>query len=191
MHMIMKAEVYKDGKWQPVGKIFQSALEENMLTDRVCDERNPILYEIFGGPKINGMISPIEGIQNTDEGYVVYLSDILNYNWDDTICSNGLISEWQYRRYKEQGIKPAYVRKKISDIENTAVVSLFEMDDILENDDLRTSQKYYVNYQYDFKSLHELCCFFHKTSVASLVDLATDNKIDTVRVIYCFKGVDF
>lgn len=191
MHMVMKAEVYKDGEWQPVGKIFQSALEENMLTDRVCDERNPILYEIFGGPKINGTIKPIEGIQKTDEGYVVYLSNILNYNWDDTIHSHGLISEWQYRRYKEQGIKPVYVRQKLFDLENTAVVSLFEMDDILENDNLRTAQKYYVDYQYDFKSLHELCSFFYETSVSSLVSLADANKIDTVRVVYYFKGVDF
>ena len=180
MQMIMYCEILKQNEWERSGIVFQSALMEELKTARVCDEFNLILYEIFGGPKINGTIAEMHGIEKTDEYFIVSLDNILSYDWDAQIHKTGLISEWQYKRLKEQGIEPVHKRNKVFD---AAIISPFEMDMILKDDSLRSADKYYVKYDYDFKSLRELCSFFCEESIPALMKLAQNSDI---RVIYNF-----
>ena len=186
MQMIMYCEVLKQNKWEIPGIVFQSALMEELKTVRVCDEHNLILYEIFGGPKTHRGITEIGGVQKTDTCFTVSLDNILAYNWDAQIHKTGLISEWQYKRLKEQGIEPVHKRNKVFDDKNTAIVSPFEMDMILKDDSLRTFKKYYVKYDYDFKSMKDLCAFFCEVSIPALMKLAHNSDFSTVRVVYNF-----
>lgn len=185
MQMIMYCEVLGEHGWQRTGNIFQSALMEELLTARVCDERNPILWQIFGRPEIDSVIEVIPGVQKTDECYMVYLTDVLNYNWEATVHKTGIISEWQYKRLKEQGISPTRIRKSVLNPE-TPVISIFDMDAILKDNDLRTTHKYYVNYQYDFRALCDICSFFYNVAMPKLMELVPDGKTECVRLVYDF-----
>ena len=51
MQMIMRAEVFKNNEWQKVGNVFKSAIDDNLMTDRVFDGRDHILNEILGYKK--------------------------------------------------------------------------------------------------------------------------------------------
>ena len=186
MQMIMHCEVLGKEGWQRTDKIFQSALMEEMLTARACDERNKILWQIFGGPEVDSTIKVMSGVQKTDEGYVVCLADVLAYDWTATVHKTGIISEWQYKRLKEQGIAPVYVRSSVFDPEVTPIVSVFDMDAILENDSLRTAYKYYVSYQYDFRPLSDVCSFFYNVTMPKLMELVPDGKTECVRLVYDF-----
>lgn len=191
MYMIMKAEVFKDGEWcQVKDKIFQSAIQEDLMTDRVCDERNRILYEVLGAPKTCRFEhTPIITVGAYDEeknNYVAYLNELIEYNWNAPISCVGTISEWQYNRLKSDGIEPVnknhYVRG-----ERAKVVSTFEMDMILDNDELRDAEKYYVRHEYDMKPLSVYCEFFCKTAIPSLMKLIpSGGSMRDVRVVYSF-----
>jgi hypothetical protein len=60
------------------------------------------------------------------------------------------------------------------------------MDMILKDDSLRAFKKYYVKYDYDFKSLRDLCSFFCEVSIPALMKLAHDYGTGAVRVVYNF-----
>lgn len=186
MQMIMYCEVLGEHGWQRTTRTFQSALMDELLTLRVCDERNPILWQIFGGPEVDSTIEVMPGVQKTDECYMVYLTDVLNYNWEATVHKTGIISEWQYKRLKEQGVNPVYIRNSVFDPEMTPVVSIFDMDAILKDDSLRAAYKYYVNYEYDFRPLYDVCSFFYNVTIPKLIDLVPDGKTECVRLVYDF-----
>lgn len=195
MYMIMKAEVFKDGAWHEIkDKIFQSALQDDLLTDRVCDERNPILYEILGAPKTchfdHTPISTVGTYNQETYNGIVYLDELLKYNWCALVSHVGTISEWQYARLKHDGVGPVNKTAHIFN-PNAKLVSPSEMDMILANNDLRDAPKYYVHYEYNAQPLNELCAFFCNTSIPSLIKLVPEGGLTSdIRVIYSFKHLD-
>lgn len=192
MHMIIKALIWKDNTWQPVGNIFKSALEENLLTDRVCDARDPILYEILGGPKTcrfnHTPITPVKCFASSllDVDYETDLSDLLNYNWDSQIFQYSYISEFQYKMYKNTAVKPVNMLQYVRD-RNAEIVDPFTMDMILKNPGLRTADKYYVKYQHTPKPLKFYCEFFCNESMPALIKLGLQSgDIHNIKIIYSF-----
>lgn len=191
MYMIMKAEVFKNGEWHQIeDKIFKSAIEEGLMTNRVCDERNPILYEVLGAPKTCRFEhTPIATIGTYDEeknNYVAYLDELVEYNWNAPISRIGVISEWQYKRLKHEGIAPVDVHQHIFD-PDAKLVSPSEMDMILANDELRDASKYYVRYEYDTRPISSYCEFFCRDSMASIIKLMYKGAmIRYIRVVYSF-----
>ena len=189
MYMIMKAEVFKDGEWKKVGSVFKSALDDSLLTDRVCDAIDPVLYEIlghYGALKIKH--TSIKTIPSTvvDNTNIIYLSDILQYNWDATMSCIGTISEFQYKMLKEKGMLPANKNRHIFD-DNAKVVEPFEMDMILKDESLRGDYKYYVHYEYDTQHLQALCGFFCDVSIPTLMkQIPKGGSANDVRVKYVF-----
>lgn len=188
MYMIMKAEVRQNGVWTQVGKVFESALHDGLITDRVCDERNPVLFEVFGAPSAykyeHTLIEPVKHI--VKDSVVAYLDDLLKYNWDATVSRKGIISEWQYKRLQELGIIPVNKNRLVFNSE-AKVVSPEEMDSILIGNEARTAQKYYVNFLYDTKTLKEHCSFFCNNSLNKLTTLIPDGGTEhCVRVMYNF-----
>ena len=188
MYMIMKAEVRKDGVWHQVGKVFESALCEGLLTDRVCDERNPILYELLGGKKSckyeHTFVEPIKHI--VKDSFVVYLNDLLDYDWNATVSRMGLISEWQYKRFQERGVFPVNKNRLVLS-PSAQVVDSEEMDNILLELAPRTASQYYVNFLYDTQALKDCCSFFYNNSLQKLRELIPgDGTAYCVRVVYNF-----
>lgn len=210
MQMIMYAEVRKNGIWEKVGSIFPSAFSEmcGKLTDRVCDERNDFLYELFGWTTnkaekytVIHPINELRGLPNdTSEeiannhyfcfgGFTSYvtLNEILNYNWDATISHIGRIPEKSYVRWKRDGILPARWDRHISG-EDKKVITSFVMNGILDGSIQRDEGiKYYVAVEYAPKSYKEYCSFFCSTSLPLLINLVPQNgNYEDVRVVYTF-----
>jgi hypothetical protein len=186
--MIMKAEVRQDGVWTQVGKVFESALRDGMMTDRVCDERNHILFEVFGAKKTykyeHTTINPVS--HTIKDSFVVYLDDLIKYDWNATVLRKGIISEWQYKRLQCRGIEPVNKNRIVMSSE-AKIVSSVEMDAILLGHEARTAQKYYVNFLYDAKTLKEHCSFFYNNSLKTLTTLIPDGGTEhCVRVVYNF-----
>lgn len=187
----MKAEVFKDGEWHQVkDKIFQSAIQEGLLTDRVCDERNRILYEVLGAPKTcmfeHTPITPLGTYNEEKNNYVAYLDELVEYNWNAPISRIGAISEWQYKRLKSDGIAPVNVNHYVHG-DDAKLISPFEMDMILSNNELRDASKYYVRYEYDTRPISSYCEFFCKTSMFSIIKLMPKGAmVRDVRVVYSF-----
>lgn len=190
MYMIMKAEVRQNGVWTQVGKVFESALHDGLITDRVCDERNPILFEVFGAPNTckyeRTFIEPVKHI--VKDSFVAYLDDLLKYNWNATVSRKGVISEWQYKRFQERGITPVNKNRLVLNPE-AKVISTAEMDAILLGHEARTAPQYYVNFLYDTKTLRECCYFFYYNSLEKLTELIPEGGTEhCVRVVYNFIG---
>ena len=190
MYMIMKAEVFENGEWRKVDKLFQSALQENLMTDRVCDERNPILYEVLGAPKTcrfeHDPLVTVGTYNKEKNNYIAYLDELVKYNWNTSVACIGTISEWQYKRLKSDGITPVNTNHYVRG-ERAKIVSSFEMDMISDNDELRDAQKYYVQHEYDIKPLSAYCEFFCKTTIPTLMKLVPPGgTMHDVRVIYSF-----
>ena len=194
MYMIMKAEVFHDGEWQCVGNVFESALPSSfwmsgkLLTDRVCDERNQILYEVFGAQSASrNKHTTIEPIAHEDDGgNVVYLDNLVGYNWNATVSDVGIISEFQYKRWQESGFEPSNVNRYIVG-KDVKIVTPFEMDMILMNKELRVAKKYYVKFEYNTRIIKDECEFFCNTSIPSLMKLIPDGgTAHDVRVRYVF-----
>lgn len=186
----MKAEVFKDGEWCQVDRLFQSALQEGLLTDRVCDERNSILYEVLGAPKTcrlkHNPLATIGAYDKEKNNYIAYLDELVKYNWNTSVVCIGKISEWQYKRLKTDGIAPANTNRHVFN-PDAKIVSPFEMDMILMNDELRDAPEYYVYYEYDMQPLSSYCEFFCKTSIPSLMKLIpSSGSMRDVRVVYSF-----
>lgn len=210
MQMIMYAEVRKNGVWEKAGSIFPSAFSEmrGKLTDRVCDERNAFLYELFGWTTnkaekytVIHPISELRGIPNDASkeiannhyfcfgGFTSYvtLNEILNYNWDATISHIGRIPEKSYVHWKRDGILPARWDRHISG-EDKKVITSFVMNGILDGSIQRDEGiKYYVAVEYAPKSYKEYCSFFCSTSLPLLINLVPQNgNYEDVRVVYTF-----
>lgn len=186
MNLIMKAEVYKDGSWQPVDRVFKSALLNDLETDRVCDARCPILCEILGHHNTCGFDhTPIKPLPHvTEDDYsITYLGQILYYNWDTQIFKYGYISEFQYKLYKENKMEPVNILQRVRYKQGT-IVDPFQMDMIAQNPTLRWDDKYYVRYQHSPQSLKEYCEFFCNESIPALIRLVPDGHIDYVRIKY-------
>ena len=213
MYMIMYAEVFKDGVWHKVDKCFKSAYPamQGQLTDRVCDEYNPILFELFTGihqsqnknltkidiiAKTDGLPTDVSSdiadktsilLQSNYNGAFLTLSDLINYNWDAYISEVGIISEWQYKRLKKDCIWPANINRRVL-YENSKVISPFEMDMILKDKSLRDCDLYYVRFEYNAMSITDRCKFFCEEAIPALIKLTPKNgSYDDVRIVYVYK----
>lgn len=210
MQMIMYAEVRKNDVWEKVDAIFPSAFSEmqDILTDRVCDERNTILYELFGWVanrtekytevkpinELKGLPEDVsEDIASNDYfrfgGFTSYLTleEILNYNWDATISHVGRIPEMAYVRWKRDGVAPTRWDRSISG-EDKKIITSFVMNGILDESIPRDEGiRYYVVVEYDPKTCREYCNFFCGTSLPLLVKLVPQGgSYKDVRVVYTF-----
>ena len=210
MQMIMYAEVRENGAWKKVGNIFPSAFSEmhDILTDRVCDERNNILYELFGWfanrTEKYTEVKPINELKGLPEdvsadiasndyfrfgGFTSYLTleEILNYNWDATISHIGRIPEKSYVNWKKNGTTPARWDRHIAG-KDKKVITPFIMNGILDGSIQRDDGvKYYVAVEYEPKSYKEYCNFFCSTSLPLLMQLVPKGgSYKDVRVVYTF-----
>lgn len=210
MQMIMYAEVRKNGVWEKVGELFPSAFREMFpnLTDRVCDERNAILYELFGWISNKSEkyteIKPISELKGLPDdvpaeiasnhyfcfgGFNSYLTlaEIMDYNWDATISHVGKISEKAYVNWKKNGTVPARWDRHITG-EDKKIITPFVMNGILDGSILRDEGiKYYVAVEYEPKSYKEYCNFFCSTSLPLLLQLVPKGgSYEDVRVVYTF-----
>lgn len=210
MQMIMYAEVRENGMWKKVGNIFLSAFSEmhDILTDRVCDERNTILYELFGWvanrTEKYTEVKPINELKGLPEdvsadiasndyfrfgGFTSYLTleEILNYNWDATISHIGRIPEKSYVNWKKNGTTPARWDRDIAG-KDKKVITPFVMNGILDGSIQRDEGvKYYIVVEYEPKSYKEYCNFFCSTSLPLLMQLMPKGgSYKDVRVVYTF-----
>lgn len=210
----MYAEIYKDGVWQKIGAVFESALDElkinKQLTDRPYDGRDKMLFEVLTGQtcKQNKIyseiphISSVTGIPHdaskelcdkfvrSGKNCIKYISlaDLLAFNWQAKIYRRGFITEWQYKRLKEKNITPSYIcNDGVGDCDK---VTPFEMDMILQNDNLRTSgASYYILYEYAPKCISTYCEFFCEKTIPALINLlsSADNATaNNIRIIYFY-----
>lgn len=191
--MIMYAEVCQDGQWHKVGKEFMSTYEEldGQLTDRVFDGRNKDLTSFLfdncfmsSNPE-----SPSEEIKKFMEKEIVYsltLNEILGLDWEKEDYKLGYITEWQYKRLKENGIQPVNIIKDPFHIGNI-VVSPFLMDMIIAHPSLRQDARYYIQYKYDFNTIKDQCEFFCNVSIPRLINLIPEGgSSEDVRIIFSF-----
>ena len=178
------------------------------LTDRVCDERNIFLYELFGWVtnQLNGytVINPISELRGLPDdasdaissnhyfrfgGFASYvtLNEMLNYNWDATISHVGRIPEKAYVHWKRDGVAPTRWDRSISG-EDKKIITSFVMNGILDESIPRDEGiKYYVVVEYDPKTCREYCNFFCGTSLPLLVKLVPQGgNYEDVRVVYTF-----
>lgn len=208
MQMVMYAEVRPDGVWHKIGRMFQSALDDDLVTDRVCDAHDNILYQIFGymanEDERHTPITPISELRGLPDdvgeiigahpyfqngGFVSYvtLKEILDYKWDQTSALIGVIPERAYVRLKEEQRAPSrWNYGRLSS--NAEIVTPFVMDGILEgNIERQEGVKYYVQLEYDSKSYRDLCEFFCNMSIPQLMTLQLDKMTtEDIRVVYSF-----
>ena len=210
MQMIMYAEVRKNDVWEKVDAIFPSAFSEmqDILTDRVCDERNIILYELFGWvanrTEKYTEVKPINELKGLPEdvsadiasndyfrfgGFTSYLTleEMLNYNWDATVSHIGRISEKSYVNWKKNGTTPARWDRHIAG-KDKKVITPFIMNGILDGSIQRDEGvKYYIVVEYEPQSYKEYCNFFCSTSLPILMQLVPKGgSYKDVRVVYTF-----
>ena len=190
----MFAEIKVNGAWQAVGKEFVSTYPEmTERTDRVYDEFDTDLLKwLTYNHEPDGMppdaSAEIQGRKYFKDKQVYWLTldELLSLDiWDTEIFEGiGLISEWQYKQFKEKGIKPVNIRNRINLRESIAVMP-FEMDMILRYPELRTAASYYVQYNYDQKALRNKFDFFCNTSIPRLIELIPDGgTAKDVRIIF-------
>lgn len=196
--VIMFAEVKQDGEWHKVGKEFVSTFPElkDQLTDRVCDSMSTDLPNFLCMNTNVWYVPEDTSIEIYD--YIIgrgdypedwccaTLRDILHFPWNSMSFKNGYITEWQYKRMKEQNIMPASV---INDSINkdAEFVKPSYMDLILKYPALRTSNKYYVEFEYGKQSYKDKFDFFYNVSLAKLVQLIPDGgTVNDVRIIYTY-----
>ena len=189
----MFAEIKIDGVWQKVGKEFKSTYPElSDGTDRVYDGGISLLQWLTYNTEPNGMPEDAsEEIQqlkyfNDKKVYYIQLDELLALDlWDMEIYEHiGYITEWQYKRFKEDNIEPANVRHEIY---NPAAkrVTRFEMDMIMHNPKLRDSQVYYVEHHYDKIVMKQKFDFFCNTSIPRLIELIPEGgTAKDVRIIF-------
>lgn len=196
MYIKMHAEVFENGQWTKVGRCFKSALTEmkGYLTDRPCDERNVVLYEVLTGyhfrqnDKLTS-ITPIVKVKSAQNKTLrVTLKDLMAYNWNALISNVGCISEWQYSRYRGTDRMPANINKNVFGNE-AGVVSPYEMDMILDGDSPRECEDYYVRFEYDERPIKNECKFFCETTIPALKKLIPESgSTKDVRIVYSLVG---
>ena len=191
--LTMFAEVMKDGKWHKVGNVFKSTYEEmdGQLTDRVFDGYNKELESfllVYGHLFDTNEFDCSEEVKNhksfCETGFVATLKEILDFNWNLEQYTTGYISEWQYKHLKEDGAEPVNIfRKPI--YKNDAIATPFFMDMISKYPFLRTSSKYYVEYQYNKTMIKEQCSFFCDVSIPLLIELIPEGgTTEDVRIVF-------
>lgn len=198
----MFAEVFEDGEWHKVGKIFPSALPEleGQLTDRVYDGTNLELEKILSGKGYDPFerldiftgvaedtsleIAGHKSFTNKEVRHV-YISNLIAFLYTYDVFKTGYITEWQYKRLKKQGHSPVAIRKNIPRAVGIKVTSQ-EMDMILNNPDLRKEDtKYFVQYKYGNHPFREDCAFFWNETLPVLTGLY--EKYENVRIVYGMK----
>lgn len=194
MQMIMRAEIFKNNEWQKVGNVFKSAIDDTLMTDRVFDGRDHILHEILGYKKTCNFehtpIKQLQGYVKVEDTYAVTLSQLMSYDWTASMSKIGLITEWQYKKLKQDGVEPTRKITYVVDEKNAKIVDAFEMDEIINDNSLRDAEKkYYVKHYYDTKPLSEWCNFFCHISLPSLLRLISfdgPTTLNDVRIVYSF-----
>lgn len=193
--MVMFAEVRKDGQWHKVGKEFISTYEEmdGQLTDRVFDGRCADLdiflvnnCDIAGMPyDVSDDIKNHAVFTHYKTVYCCSLKYLLEFNWDEEIYEYGCITEWQYKRLKENGIPPVHIASERFSFDSI-IVHPFLMDMILKHPSLREKNKRYcVKYKHKKKTLREQCEFFCNESISGLIKLIPENgTANDVRIIF-------
>lgn len=200
--MVMYAEAKKNGRWQKVGKVFDSWFLELSATDRVCDDIDELTFQVLSGIKQElhttytdfKTMQPHVGLPDdaSDEiannkyfvgrkCYYLNFDEIMSYDWDQDVYEIGYTTETQYSKL-DKGNKPAIIRNFVNKDKN--VVDSHEMDMIIKNPDLRNSKKYWVKVKYNRNSIGELCYFFYHNSIPRLYELASVS--DGLRVIFTF-----
>ena len=192
--MVMFAEVKKDGQWQKVGAVFKSTYEElnGRLTDRVFDGYNKELESfliVYSHLFCTDESECSEEVNNHKAfkggaGFVITLEELLKLGWNDEKYKVGYISEWQYERFKKDGITPVAITDKpiIPDVKS---VTPFEMDLIIKYPVLRTARKYYVAYKYDKRTYAEMFSFFCYESLPALIKCIPEGgTVQDVRIVF-------
>jgi len=195
--MVMFAEVRQNGEWHKVGKEFVSTYEEmeGQLTDRVFDGRNMELTAFLASYYYGNIISePDVGASEECKnhkllsGQIVYVStlrEILDFDWDKEVYELGYISEWQYKRLKNDGIEPTSIIKNPFRGGGNMAVRPFFMDMVIARPSLRQQCRYFVEYRYDKCKMRDVCDFFCNVSVPRLIELIPDGgTIEDVRIIF-------
>lgn len=185
------AEVKHQGQWQKVGRVFTSAYEElsGELTDRVYDKPDASFGSFLAVHSYEGLPEDVSNeiaAHRFFQGDLVYhasLDQLLNFNWDEVRSKIGYITEWQYARLKQDGLKPVTVLDKT--IDGTRTVSPFFMDMVFQFPSMRTTHKYYVRYEYNHQLVREQYAFFCETSIPSLINLIPEGgSTEDVRIVF-------
>ena len=196
----MFAEVFKDGKWHKIEKIFPSAIPEldSQLTDRVYDGSNKALENALSGKSDLKWFDIYDGMPNDASEAIashislvnkkvryVYANHLISSLVRYAIYKTGYITEWQYKRLIKEGIEPVHIRHNIP--KSTGVkVTTMEMDMILNNPSLRREDvKYFVKYEYDRRDFDKDCPFFFKKTAPVLAQLWSE--YEKVRIVYGMK----
>lgn len=202
MQFAMYTQVKRDNLWHGVDAIFKSALKEagDTLTNRPYDGRNYVLFEILTGkhfkqndgltelPPICGDIAKnlVEHGSYPNDYVFQYatLKDLLEYDWGKFVARVGYITERQYRKLKDEGTFPAYIRNNVL-FNDVNVVKTSEMDLILKNPELRNDKNYFIKFEYEEKRLSEECNFFFEETIPALIKLIPNGgNSEDVRIIY-------
>lgn len=190
--LTMFAEVKRDGEWHKVEQCFTSTYEElaDQLTDRVYDGRDKQLIPFLIAQSCDIMPEDVsEEIRSHkffqgDNIYHCTLKELLSFNWDKVVYKTGYISKWQYERLKKNGVTPVSVMDEPV-LKTTPVVRPFQADFIIGYPSLLKGNQLYVVYEYDHKPFYELCEFFCKVSIPSLINLIPEGgTAHDVRIVF-------
>lgn len=189
----MFAEVKQDGEWCKVGKEFKSTYDEldGQLTDRVYDGRCSDLIQFLCSRCCRGepeyLSADIDGhklFQDDEFVYHATLRELLELDWDSEIYEIGYISEWQYKRLIQDGVKPIRIMKDVFSKGNM-IVTPFLMDVILENPSLRQDVRYFVKHKYNNCKIRYLSEFFFNESIPGLIKLIPEGgSTNDVRIVF-------
>ena len=197
--LTMFAEVYQDGEWHKVDKVFKSTHKElsDMLVDRVYDGTDENLIGFLKSQSWTGLpndaseeIKAHKHFQNEANVYYISLNELMFLDWDIEVYKMGFISDWQHKRLKIKGIEPADIRKTAPF--NAIAVSTFVADLIDKYPALnKDKKKVFVIYYYDMHPLCELVDFFCNVSMPALVDLIPeDGDVNDVRIVFSVRQYD-
>ena len=190
--LTMFAEVKQDGVWHKVGKEFKSTYDEldGQRTDRVYDGRDKLFISFLASQSCTGMPKDVsEEIKGHkyfqgDDVYFCTLRQLLDFNWSKEHCNVGYISEWQYKRLIQDGIKPTSIMTNPFRSGNM-VVSPFMMDVINDNPSLRQNVRYFVEYVFDRIQMRDLSEFFYRESIPGLIKLIPEGGATSdVRIVF-------
>ena len=190
--LTMFAEVKQDERWCKVDKQFASTYEELEYapTDRVYDGRDKQLISFLTTQSHCGMPDDVsEDIKNHKlfhggDIYHVTLKELLSFEWDKVVHKTGYISKWQYERLKTSGVKPVIILDEPV-LKTTPVVYPFHADFIIDYPHLIDGNQLYVVYEYEHKPFYELCEFFCKVSIPSLIQLIpVGSTAHDVRIVF-------
>lgn len=188
----MFAEVKQDREWRKVGREFESTYEEleGQLTDRVYDGNNKALISFLASEGCAGMPEDVSAeikghkyFQGDDVHYCT-LRQLLDFDWEKEVYDLGYITEWQYKRLDQTGIKPTVITRDPFRQSNM-VVSPFLMDVIHKNPSLRQEVRYFVEYKHNVYKMRYVSKFFDQASIPGLIKLIPEGgSMHDVRIVY-------